>query len=369
MNAEIDHDATGEDDSGAHTDAPAELTAGSNWAEARELLYDMVSTPSVSDDEEAAAEVLKAFFETHDREVWIDEVGNVRAPADDSVLLTSHIDTVPGDIPVTVEDGLLWGRGSVDATGPLCSMAAAAVETGVSFVGVVGEETSSRGAWHLVEDREEPAAVVNGEPSGWDGVTLGYRGFLSGTYVATSELGHSSRPEDNAIQSAVAWWSHVADFFDEERDGVFDTVTTKPVRFDGGPTDDGLAVEATVDVQFRVPPRLTIEDVREVAEGELTRGSVHWNKPIPPVMESPRTDVARAFRVAIRGVGETKPRLLRKTGTSDMNIFAGAWDCPMATYGPGNSDLDHAPDERLELDEFDSAIDVLVAVCERLADD
>ncbi|MFC7205055.1 [LysW]-lysine hydrolase [Haloferax namakaokahaiae] len=359
MTAKLDHEATSETD--------AELVAGSDWTEARRLLYDMVSTPSVSGDEADAAEVLKAFFEANDREVWIDEVGNVRAPADDSVLLTSHIDTVPGDVPVKVEDGVLWGRGSVDATGPLCSMAAAAVETGVSYVGVVGEEKTSRGAWHLAETRDEPGAVINGEPSGWDGITLGYRGFLSGTYIATSEQGHSSRPEENAIQSAVAWWSRVADFFDEERDGVFDTVTTKPVNFDGGPTEDGLAVEATVDVQFRVPPRYTIEDVREVAEGELTRGSVHWNKPIPPVMQSPRTDIARAFRVAIRGAG-AKPRLLRKTGTSDMNIFAGVWDCPMVTYGPGDSDLDHAPDERLALDEFDASIDVLVDVCERLLD-
>ncbi|MFA1609693.1 [LysW]-lysine hydrolase [Halobellus rubicundus] len=340
------------------------LTEGLN--EAQTLLADLVSIPSPSGQEAAAAERLKAFFEAHDREVWIDEVGNVRAPADDSVLLTSHIDTVPGDVPVRIENGVLWGRGTVDATGPLAAMAVAAVETGVSFVGVVQEETSSTGAWHLVEDREAPEAVINGEPSGWDGITLGYRGFLAGTYVSTSELGHSSRPEDNAIQSAVNWWSSVADFFDEdESDGVFDTVTTKPVSFDGGPTEDGLAVEATVDVQFRVPPKFTIDDIREVAEGELTRGSVHWEKPIPPVMTSPRTEVGRAFRVAIRGAGG-EPRLLRKTGTSDMNIYAGAWDCPMATYGPGDSDLDHAPNEHLDLAEYDSSIDVLVDVCERL---
>ena len=52
-----------------------------------------------------------------------------------------------------------------------------------------------------------------------------------------------------------------------------------------------------------------------------------------------------------------------------MNLYAGAWDCPMATYGPGDSDLDHAPDERLSLDEFDASIDVLVDVCETLAGD
>ena len=42
--------------------------------------------------------------------------------------------------------------------------------------------------------------MVNGEPSGWDGITLGYRGFLDGTYVVTSESGHSSRPDMNAIE-------------------------------------------------------------------------------------------------------------------------------------------------------------------------
>ena len=376
MSAELDADEVDADDAGNDAvgfladhdafDVQPGLTEG--LTEAQTLLADLVSIPSPSGEEAAAAERLVAFFEANDREVWIDETGNVRAPADDSVLLTSHIDTVPGDVPVKIDDGVLWGRGSVDATGPLAAMAAAAVETGVSFAGVVREETGSNGAWFLVDDRDAPETVINGEPSGWDGITLGYRGFLSGTYVSTSELGHSSRPDDNAIQSAVNWWSRVADFFDADNsEGVFDTVTTKPVSFDGGPTEDGLAVEATVDVQFRVPPKYSIDDVREVAEGELARGGVHWETPIPPVMASPRTEVARAFRVAIRAAGG-EPRLLRKTGTSDMNIYAGAWDCPMVTYGPGDSDLDHAPNEHLDLAEFDSSIDVLVDACERLAD-
>jgi LysW-gamma-L-lysine carboxypeptidase len=340
------------------------MSAGS---ETRELLVDLVSTPSLSGEEMAAAERLASFFETHNREVWIDEVGNVRAPADDRLLLTSHIDTVPGDIPVRTDDGVLWGRGSVDATGSLCAMAVAAVSSGVSFVGVVGEETDSRGAWYLIEDRETPDALVNGEPSGWDGVTLGYRGMLAGTYVATSESGHTSRPTPNAIQHAIGWWSRVEEVFspseDEEWGPVFERVTTKPVGIKGGADPDGLSVSATLDGQFRVPPSMTIEEVREIAEAELrsdtdAAGTVNWRKPIPPVMESPRTDLARAFRVAIRSEGGD-PRLLRKTGTSDMNIYASAWGCPMVTYGPGDSDLDHAPDERLSLAEYDRSIDIL----------
>ena len=342
--------------------------------QARGLLTEMVSTPSVSGEEGEAAGLLIDFFEAHDREVWIDRVGNVRAPADDRLLLTSHIDTVPGDIPVRNDSGVLWGRGSVDATGPLCTMAVAAVDSGVSFVGVVGEETDSRGAWHLIEDREPPDAVVNGEPSGWDGITLGYRGMLAGTYVATSESGHTSRPTPNAIQHAIGWWSRVEERFapdeDEEWGPVFERVTTKPVEIEGGTDPDGLSVSATLDGQFRIPPSMTIDGVREIAEGELrsdtdAAGTVNWGKPIPPVMKSPRTDLARAFRVAIRGEGGD-PRLLRKTGTSDMNIYASAWDCPMVTYGPGDSDLDHAPDERLSLAEYDRSITVLRDVAERL---
>jgi LysW-gamma-L-lysine carboxypeptidase len=336
--------------------------------DARDLLEGMVSIPSLSGDEPDAAQYLRDFFHDHDREAWLDEVGNVRAPADDSLLLTSHIDTVPGDIPVRVEEAageeVLWGRGSVDATGSLCAMAVAAVRTGVSFVGVVGEETDSRGARFLVDDREAPEAVVNGEPSGWDGVTLGYRGFLPGTYTVETESTHTSRPEANAIQHAMSWWSRVEDAF-EPAESVFESVTAKPVDFDGGVASDGLSVEAEIDASFRVPPSMDTADIRETVEATLEAGSIEWDEPIPPVMVNPRTAVARAFRVAIRTRGGD-PRLLRKTGTSDMNLFAAAWDCPMATYGPGDSSLDHAPDERLELSEYDRAIAVLETVSDRL---
>ena len=336
-------------------------------AAARDLLYEVVDIPSVSGDEEACADRLVEAFEAHGRTAYTDDVGNVRAPGDDAVLLTSHIDTVPGDIPVRVEDGVLWGRGSVDAKGPLVAMAVAAIRTGASFVGVVGEEFQSRGARHLVEDRAAPDALINGEPSGWDGIALGYRGLLSGTYVATSEAGHTSRPENNAIQDGISWWSAVEAAFtpDDEWTPVFERVTPKPVSITGGPSEDGLSVETTMDVQLRVPPASTIDEVREVADGALTNGTVHWKDAVPPTMQSPRTRVARAFRGAIRRQGGD-PRQLRKTGTSDMNLYAGAWDCPMVTYGPGNSDLDHAPDEHLELDAFDRAVAVLCAVAETL---
>jgi len=350
----------------------SQSTRAAGDQEARDLLEAIVRIPSVTFDEQAAAQRLVAFFEDHGREVWIDDIGNVRAPADDGVLLTSHIDTVPGDIPVRIEenddgDAELWGRGSVDAKGPLCSMAVAAVRTGASFVGVVGEEVDSRGSRYVIEDRDAaPDAVINGEPSGWEGITLGYRGLLAGTYVATSESGHSSRPENNAIQDALDWWSAVeAEFETDEWQPVFERVTCKPVSIDGGVSEDGLSVETTMAVQLRVPPSYTTDEIREIADGHLTNGTVHWDDRVEPVMESPRTEVARAFRAAIRQA-DGEPHLLRKTGTSDMNVFAQAWDCPMVTYGPGDSDLDHAPDEHIVLEEYDRSVAILEDVTERL---
>lgn len=338
-------------------------------AVARELVSDLVDIPSPSGEERACAERLEAFFETHtDRDVWIDTVGNVRAPADDAVLYTSHIDTVPGDIPVRIEDGTLWGRGSVDAKGPLAAMAVAAARTGVSFAGVVGEEADSRGARHLIADRDAPAAVINGEPSGWDAITLGYRGMLAGTYTTTSDSRHSSRPENNAVEDAMDWWQTLRERYTTDADTpVVEQVTPKATAIQGGLTDDGFAVEVTLDAQFRIPTGTTIESVKTTATDALTTGSIEWSTAIPPVMCDHRAPPARALRGAIRRA-DGDPRLLRKTGTADMNLFAEQWDCPMATYGPGDSDLDHAPDERLSLTEYDRAVTVLTDTARSLCE-
>jgi LysW-gamma-L-lysine carboxypeptidase len=48
-----------------------------------------------------------------------------------------------------------------------------------------------------------------------------------------------------------------------------------------------------------------------------------------------------------------------KTGTSDLNILAPAWGCPAIAYGPGDSSLDHTPDERISIPELERATDVL----------
>ncbi|RPI03454.1 MAG: acetyl-lysine deacetylase, partial [Zetaproteobacteria bacterium] len=42
-----------------------------------------------------------------------------------------------------------------------------------------------------------------------------------------------------------------------------------------------------------------------------------------------------------------------------MNVVGPAWRCPIVAYGPGDSRLDHTPDEHLDLDEYRRAIAIL----------
>jgi LysW-gamma-L-lysine carboxypeptidase len=50
-----------------------------------------------------------------------------------------------------------------------------------------------------------------------------------------------------------------------------------------------------------------------------------------------------------------------------MNVVAPHWpDTPIVAYGPGDSSLDHTPNEHLDLNEYLRTIEVLAAVLENL---
>jgi LysW-gamma-L-lysine carboxypeptidase len=76
----------------------------------------------------------------------------------------------------------------------------------------------------------------------------------------------------------------------------------------------------------------------------------------------------RSFLAAIRETEPTvQPGFVVKTGTSDMNVVAPLWRCPILAYGPGDSALDHTPTEHLLLDEYWQAVTVLERALRTLA--
>ena len=52
-----------------------------------------------------------------------------------------------------------------------------------------------------------------------------------------------------------------------------------------------------------------------------------------------------------------------------MNVVGPRWNCPIVAYGPGDSALDHTPNEHLNLDEYGRAVRVLTQALTRLADE
>ena len=49
-----------------------------------------------------------------------------------------------------------------------------------------------------------------------------------------------------------------------------------------------------------------------------------------------------------------------------MNITAPLWQCPTLAYGPGDSDLDHTPNEHILVGEYQRGVQVLAQVLRTL---
>jgi len=336
------------------------------------LLHEMVAIPSVTGTEGDLARHLVRRLPDLGLEARIDEVGNVLAEAGSGaggpfVLMVGHLDTVPGDLPVRLEGRILHGRGSVDAKGPLAAMFCAASRLRTDFpgrllvVGAVDEERGSVGARALL-DRYRPDAVVIGEPSGVDGVTLGYRGILRLRYEVSRPRMHTSGPELNATELAAEFWQAVRAEVGHHPDGPqFDQAAPALVGFAGDVVDAGL------EISCRLPPGFDVGGLLDRLRGHLGGGMVTVVEDVPATSSHRNDPVAQSLASAIRRHGR-KVRYVHKLGTSDMNVLRSRWPVPMAAYGPGDSRLDHRDNECIDLDEFLVAVDILTVSVRELAD-
>ena len=318
-------------------------------------------------------------MQTFAREAFVDDAGNAVAYVGHgplNVTFLGHIDTVPGDIPLRIEEGKLYGRGSVDAKGPFCTAVAAASLLGeevlekltFTLIGAVEEEVaSSKGARFALENYPKPDLLIIGEPSGWDAVTLGYKGRLVLKLRVEKENFHSAGDDSTAAEDMVACWQRVrtwADRYNSEIKGIFDQVQAALQSVNS--ESDGLIQRAEAIIGLRLPPALPPSEARAALEKlELENANLTFLGSESPYRGPKDTPLTRAFRTAIRAQGG-KPRLKLKTGTSDMNVVAPRWDVPMLAYGPGDSALDHTPHEHLSLEEYGRAIQVLKGALEHL---
>jgi len=270
----------------------------------------------------------------------------------------------------------------VDAKGPLATFVDAVAGLGhttplrfgckgvrdwqIIVIGAIDEERDSIGARHVV-DQYHPEFAIIGEPSRWDRVTLGYKGSANAVLTSRREIAHSASGEETAPEAAFALWEKVrawADEFNKGKKRVFEEIMLSIRGFDSG--DDGFESWASLQINARLPVTLSPEAWYSQLEKLSAPESVERVGFAIPAHRAEKTSpLVRAFLKGIRSV-EGKPGFVVKTGTADLNIVAPVWGCPVVAYGPGDSSLDHTPNEHISLVEYDQAVDVLQEVLHTL---
>lgn len=335
------------------------------------LLHRMVEIPSLSGEEGALAAFLVETMRSLGFQASVDEAGNAVGILGDGpreIVLLGHMDTVPGVVPVRIENGKLYGRGSVDAKGPLATFIAAAATVGalpgkrILIVGATEEEAASSKGARRAARTFSPDFCVIGEPSGTRAVTLAYKGRIVLAYDARADAAHSAAQSGSILEEGVEFWNRVKRWAAEFNVGkkMFDCLD--PALREIRSENDGLVESIHLRASIRMPLGLSPDDVRHRVEGlKDATGEVRFWGADPPYRASKNTPLVRAFLQAIREQG-IEPTFKVKSGTSDMNVVGQAWNCPIVAYGPGESALDHTPNEHLDLAEYQQAIAILSRV-------
>ena len=357
-----------------------------------ELIRGLVAIPSLSRQEARASAWLVEQMRTngYDR-AFVDGAGNAVGELGDpsasrTIVLLGHIDTVPGNIPVRMEpsaDGdLLFGRGSVDAKGPLATCVAGAARFGaarareaglrVVVVGAVEEEAAtSKGARFIAkrfDGNQEaiPNACIIGEPSHWNRVTLGYKGRLLLDLAADQPMAHTAGPDASVATVVVDLWNWVtahAARYNDGKEKAFDQLSPSLRRFITSTNDE---MHDLVDAQFawRLPVGFDAEPFMAEISAWPHNVKARFDFRFRGHEQAWRGDrnnaLVRSFLAGIRTEDPSAQLgFVLKTGTSDMNVVAPVWRCPIVAYGPGDSALDHTPNEHLPLDEYWKAVKVI----------
>jgi LysW-gamma-L-lysine carboxypeptidase len=336
------------------------------------LLTRAVELSSVSRDEHEIAHFLAGWCVENGLPAEVDAAGNLvatRGSGSRRLLMLGHLDTVPHRWPVSwSEDGVLTGRGTVDAKASLVTylrlLADLEVPQDVQIrvVGAVQEEITASGAF-FARDHYPADAVIIGEPSGAQALTIGYYGLVK---VRLSTAEHTEHTAGKGVRTAGDRMVEVLRQVREEVAQLEPEAMVAVLGINARNEGDMQVGEAVVDV--RVPPRLDVQELLAALHKPAVDPVRLDILRATPGVATPRSNpLVKSFQRAFSATG-TVPRFLMKKGSSDMNTLATTWrDVPMVAYGPGDSKLDHTPHEHISASEFHQAQSVLRAAVQEWA--
>ena len=158
--------------------------------EAKTFLKNCIEHYSPSGKEKEYSEFLERFLKKFNFTVKYDEVGNLIAHkgfGKPVLLLVSHMDTIPGLLPVIEKDGKIFGRGAVDCKSSLAAMVYSITHFNLQekkngkiiFAGIVREEDSLIGIDEFLKQDIDPDFAVFGEPTNINQICIGYKGRIA----------------------------------------------------------------------------------------------------------------------------------------------------------------------------------------------
>ncbi|AAY80132.1 N-acetyl-lysine deacetylase [Sulfolobus acidocaldarius] len=284
---------------------------------------------------------------------------------DGDILLVGHVDTVPGFINPKEEGEIIYGRGAVDDKGPLISMIIAASilnKNGYSVtVGALSdEENKSKGAREILRIGKKYDYIIVGEPTNTFGVVVEYRGVIHLDILCRARSEHSSSATSNLI------FEIAKKIINTTRINTgYDDVSIVPTIFKSGEYLNVTPSNAVVHFDIRYSVRNSKDQIMSEIHREFEGCEIHEVEDISPVKVDVNSDIVKVFMRSI--IKENyKPTILRKRGTSDMNILKDLALKGILAYGPGNSSLEHTDHEKISLDEIFIATKVYINAIEAL---
>ncbi len=344
---------------------------------ASSLLRALVRIPSLSREERAAADYVSAIAAQHGLTTWRldDNVVVELGTGADVLLFNSHLDVVPpseamphGAFDGYEADGVLWGRGSVDAKASGAAMLAAVLRLkaegfdppgGRVIVALTAcEETGGpyNGLEALRPHLPTLAGAVVGEPTELH-PCLAQKGMLQLLVVAHGRTAHAARAHlgENAIFKMARTLARLEGHTFARTDPYLGSPTLTVTTIEGGTARNVVPDRCEAILDVRSVPVYThealFEEVRAAApEVEVTIRSGRF----VPCRTDADSRIARAVATA------------HPAGVPFGSPTASDWvflrDVPTVKLGPGPSERSHTPEERIELAEVERASEVYAAL-------
>ena len=334
-------------------------------SDAVELLKKLIATPSVSRNEKDAADIMEQTIRSYGFEpqreannLWIiDPHYDESRP---TLLLNAHIDTVK---PVAswsrdpfspdVEDGVLYGLGSNDCGGGLCSL--------LQIFRMLTEKPQSYNLIYLASAEEEVSGkdgitralpllphidlAIVGEPTGMN-PAVAEKGLMVLDVIAHGKSGHAARNEGvNAIYEALDDMCWIRDYkFEKVSEFLGPTKMTLTV-VNAGTQHNVIPDKCTMLVDIRTNEFYDNEEVYEFIRQHL------------------KSEVkAHSFRLKSSRIDPEHP-LIRKCVAIGMKPFGSPtlsdqalMHFPSFKLGPGESSRSHSANEFIRISEIRDAI-------------